>query len=214
MAVWPVRGAIDRVSTVPRAHNHSDDHVAPDTKVSFPSFFLLFGKPQASRLKGYVIPVEGKRAVCALPVAPSRAVALGSIVATVGFPDLGLQGFSPKLAKGEIASLCSAADDPRYFQISVPVQPGNSGGVLVDDRGNVIGIVTANLPRESPFHYMARCALSRTLRKMAQTIHSPFSFLLDYARFAKKRRLRVHAGVSKRSFLCPKRCQFRALDAP
>jgi S1-C subfamily serine protease len=31
-----------------------------------------------------------------------------------------------------IASLSGAADDPRYFQISVPVQPGNSGGALVD----------------------------------------------------------------------------------
>jgi S1-C subfamily serine protease len=38
-----------------------------------------------------------------------------------------------------------AGDDPRYFQISVPVQPGNSGGALVDDRGNVIGIVSAKL---------------------------------------------------------------------
>jgi hypothetical protein len=34
---------------------------------------------------------------------------------------------------------------PHYFQISVPVQPGNSGGALVDDRGNVIGIVSAKL---------------------------------------------------------------------
>ena len=38
-----------------------------------------------------------------------------------------------------------AGDDPRYFQISVPVQPGNSGGALVDERGNVIGIVSAKL---------------------------------------------------------------------
>jgi hypothetical protein len=43
----------------------------------------------------------------------------------VGFPDIGLQGFAPKLAKGEIASLAGAADDPRYFQISLPVQPGS-----------------------------------------------------------------------------------------
>jgi hypothetical protein len=28
-----------------------------------------------------------------------------------------LQGFAPKLAKGEIASLSGAGDDPRYFQI-------------------------------------------------------------------------------------------------
>ncbi len=80
-----------------------------------------------------------------LPIAASRTVKLGGTVATVGFPDIGLQGFSPKLAKGEIASLSGVADDPRYFQISVPVQPGNSGGALVDDRGNVIGIVSAKL---------------------------------------------------------------------
>ena len=80
-----------------------------------------------------------------LPIAASRTVALGGTVATVGFPDIGLQRFAPKLAKGEIASLSGAGDDPRYFQISVPVQPGNSGGALVDERGNVIGIVSAKL---------------------------------------------------------------------
>ena len=80
-----------------------------------------------------------------LPIAASRTVKLGGTVATVGFPNIGMQGFSPKLAKGEIASLSGAADDPRYFQISVPVQPGNSGGALVDAHGNVVGIVAAKL---------------------------------------------------------------------
>ena len=80
-----------------------------------------------------------------LPVAASRTVKLGGTVATVGFPDPGLQGFSPKLAKGEIASLSGAGDDARYFQISVPVQPGNSGGALVDEHGNVVGVVSAKL---------------------------------------------------------------------
>ena len=80
-----------------------------------------------------------------LPIASSRSAKLGGSVATVGFPSVGLQGFSPKLAKGEIASLAGASDDPRYFQISVPVQPGNSGGALVDARGNVVGIVAAKL---------------------------------------------------------------------
>jgi S1-C subfamily serine protease len=36
-------------------------------------------------------------------------------------------------------------DDPRYFQISVPVQPGNSGGPLVNAAGEVIGVVTMRL---------------------------------------------------------------------
>ena len=48
-------------------------------------------------------------------------------------------------ANGEIASLSGAADDARYFQISVPVQPGDSGGALVDEHGNVVGVVSAKL---------------------------------------------------------------------
>src|ERR1039458_9166562 len=80
-----------------------------------------------------------------LPIAASRMVNLGGTGATLGFPHIGMQGFAPKLAKGEIASLSGAGDDPRYFQISVPVQPGNSGGALVDERGNVIGIRSAKL---------------------------------------------------------------------
>ena len=90
-----------------------------------------------------LLKVEGR--FSSLPIATSRTVSMGGTVATVGFPNTGLQGFAPKLAKGEIASLSGASDDPRYFQISVPVQPGNSGGALVDDRGNVIGIVSAKL---------------------------------------------------------------------
>jgi hypothetical protein len=80
-----------------------------------------------------------------LPIISSRAVQLGSTVATVGFPDPGLQGVAPKLAKGEIASLSGPTDDARYFQISAPVQPGNSGGPLVDEKGDVVGIVSAKL---------------------------------------------------------------------
>ena len=90
-----------------------------------------------------LLKAEGRFA--ALPVAASRGVKLGATVATVGFPNIGLQGFAPKLAKGEIASLSGAGDDARYFQISVPVQPGNSGGALVDERGNVVGVVSAKL---------------------------------------------------------------------
>jgi S1-C subfamily serine protease len=79
------------------------------------------------------------------PIAESRTVHLGVTVATVGFPEIVSQGFAPKLAKGEIASLSGIQDDPGYFQISVPVQHGNSGGALVDEHGNVVGVVSAKL---------------------------------------------------------------------
>jgi TPR repeat protein len=90
-----------------------------------------------------LLKAEGK--FMALPVAASRSVKLGGTVTTVGFPNIGLQGFAPKFARGEIGSLSGPQDDARYFQISVPVQPGNSGGALVDERGNVVGVVSATL---------------------------------------------------------------------
>jgi len=81
----------------------------------------------------------------ASPIAPSKDVQLGQSVFTIGFPNIDLQGYSPKLTKGEISSMNGVQDDPREWQISAPVQPGNSGGPLFDDKGNVIGIVLAKL---------------------------------------------------------------------
>jgi S1-C subfamily serine protease len=80
-----------------------------------------------------------------LPVAPSRRVRLGQAVATIGFPNIEIQGFSPKVTRGEVSSLNGIADDPRSWQVSVPVQPGNSGGPLLDENGNLIGILVSNL---------------------------------------------------------------------
>jgi hypothetical protein len=80
-----------------------------------------------------------------LPVATSRSTKLGDDVFTIGFPNVDVQGVEPKLTKGDISSLGGIQDDPRYFQVSLPIQPGNSGGPLVNQFGNVIGIVSAKL---------------------------------------------------------------------
>jgi S1-C subfamily serine protease len=45
----------------------------------------------------------------------------------------------------EIVSLSGAGDDARYFQISLPAQPGNSSGSLVGEHGNEVGVVSAKL---------------------------------------------------------------------
>jgi S1-C subfamily serine protease len=80
-----------------------------------------------------------------VPVKSSREVMLGQTVFTIGFPNIGLQGHSPKFTKGEISSLSGFQDDPRHWQISVPVQPGNSGGPIFDETGNIVGVVLAKL---------------------------------------------------------------------
>jgi S1-C subfamily serine protease len=87
----------------------------------------------------------------ALPVAPQPRVRLGDGVFTIGFPNPDLQGVEPKLTRGEISSMAGVRDNPGYFQISVPVQPGNSGGALVDECGNVVGVVNARLDDVAAF---------------------------------------------------------------
>ncbi len=72
-------------------------------------------------------------------------VQLGDPVFTIGFPDIDLQGMEPKYTDGKISSLSGLMDDATQYQISVPVQPGNSGGPLVDTAGRVKGVVVARL---------------------------------------------------------------------
>jgi S1-C subfamily serine protease len=81
----------------------------------------------------------------ALPLASGDNVQLGEPVFTIGFPNPNVQGLQPKLTRGDISSLAGAQDDPNEYQVSVPVQPGNSGGALLDENGNVVGIVAARL---------------------------------------------------------------------
>lgn len=97
------------------------------------------------QIMGYPVLEEEVGPFFCLPVISSGPVKLGAEVLTVGFPNVLVQGVSPKLTKGEISSLCGVKDDPRFFQISVPVQPGNSGGPLVDAQGNVVGLITGHL---------------------------------------------------------------------
>jgi len=81
----------------------------------------------------------------AVPLRDSDTVCLGEPGFTLGFPNVRIQGIKPKLTSGEISSLAGVQDARNAFQISVPVQPGNSGGPLMDADGNAIGVVNATL---------------------------------------------------------------------
>lgn len=49
------------------------------------------------------------------------------------------------MSTGTVSAMAGIQDDTRYLQISAPIQPGNSGGPLLDMSGNVIGVVSAKL---------------------------------------------------------------------
>jgi V8-like Glu-specific endopeptidase len=80
-----------------------------------------------------------------LRVVPTRGVMVGQQVLTLGYPLPQLQGTEQKATFGHINALSGSADDVRLMQIDVPVQPGNSGGPLLDGDGDVIGVVNSGL---------------------------------------------------------------------
>lgn len=80
-----------------------------------------------------------------LAISRQDSADLGDEVFTIGFPNIDMQGIEPKYTDGKISSLSGMRDDPSEYQISVPVQPGNSGGPLCDVNGDVVGIVVARL---------------------------------------------------------------------
>lgn len=88
-----------------------------------------------------------------IPLGNSGDVGMGDSVFTVGYPNVDIQGLAPKMTRGEVNSIAGPGDDSRFFQISVQVQPGNSGGPLVDMKGNVVGIVTMKLDDAATVKY-------------------------------------------------------------
>jgi S1-C subfamily serine protease len=78
-------------------------------------------------------------------VVSTNTLALGAQVFTIGYPLVDLQGSQPKFTDGKVSSMAGFKDDPDEIQISVAVQPGNSGGPLADLNGDIVGVVVARL---------------------------------------------------------------------
>ncbi|QOG08072.1 trypsin-like peptidase domain-containing protein [Aureimonas sp. OT7] len=70
---------------------------------------------------------------------------LGEDVLALGYPLRSILADSLNVTRGNISSLLGLMNDPNYLQISAAVQPGNSGGPVIDLAGRVVGIVTAKL---------------------------------------------------------------------
>ena len=75
----------------------------------------------------------------------TRSVRAGESIVVTGYPLSGLVGSDMSVTTGSITSLSGPADDSRIVQLSAPIQPGNSGGPLLDTAGNVIGMVSSTL---------------------------------------------------------------------
>jgi S1-C subfamily serine protease len=74
-----------------------------------------------------------------------KAIRPGDSVTAIGYPFHGLLTSDLTVTTGIVSSLSGVLNDTRYLQISAAVQPGNSGGPLLDNAGQVVGMVAAKL---------------------------------------------------------------------
>jgi S1-C subfamily serine protease len=68
---------------------------------------------------------------------------VGSSIFVLGYPLITTMGNEVKLTNGIISSSSGYQGDITSYQMSAPVQPGNSGGPVFDSKGNLVGIINA-----------------------------------------------------------------------
>ncbi|HEX7890872.1 MAG TPA: trypsin-like peptidase domain-containing protein, partial [Ramlibacter sp.] len=85
------------------------------------------------------------RPAAVLAIRASAGIRRGERVYALGFPQTLIQGEEVKVTDGLVSSLSGMRDNPLMFQITNPIQPGNSGGPLITDEGQVVGVVTSTL---------------------------------------------------------------------
>jgi S1-C subfamily serine protease len=76
-----------------------------------------------------------------------RSVRIGDEIVVLGYPMGVLLGSGIKLTSGNISALTGLVNDTTRVQLTAPVQPGNSGGPLLDRSANVAGVIVARLEK-------------------------------------------------------------------
>lgn len=80
-----------------------------------------------------------------VPYSMENTTDIGEKVFTIGYPISSIMGTNYKVSNGIINANSGIQDDLRFLQISTPIQPGNSGGPLFNDSGNIVGLTTSKL---------------------------------------------------------------------
>lgn len=103
---------------------------------------------------------------------------VGSEVFALGYPIANVMGEEIKFTDGKISSKTGIEGDVRVYQITTPIQPGNSGGPLFDSNGNLVGITSSALNKEKfnseNVNYAIKCSyLKNLIEVVPETINLP-----------------------------------------
>ena len=88
---------------------------------------------------------------------------VGEDIFVLGYPLTSTMGEEIKLTTGVISSRSGFQGDIASYQISAPVQPGNSGGPLFDSKGNLIGVVSAKHTQAENAGYAVKASYLKIL---------------------------------------------------
>ena len=100
----------------------------------------------------------------------TRTADVGESIFVLGFPMTDVMGDELKCTDGIISSLSGFDGDVSTYQISAPIQHGNSGGPVFDENGNIIGIACAGI--DNKYAQNANYAVkSRYLENLSETMH-------------------------------------------
>jgi S1-C subfamily serine protease len=108
--------------------------------------------------------------LAAMEVAPSYSFIKGEDITVIGNPGLGDEVVLENAISRGVMSAKTVIEGMNYFQMSMAVNPGNSGGPVFDSAGRVIGVVTL---KSSKAEAMAFCIPVEELRAALATVGEP-----------------------------------------
>ena len=76
-----------------------------------------------------------------------ETIDVGTSVFALGYPMANIMGNEIKFTDGKISAKSGYKGDVTTYQISVPIQHGNSGGALFDESGNLVGITSSGIDK-------------------------------------------------------------------
>lgn len=103
----------------------------------------------------------------------SSGVAQAEKVYALGFPKADAMGQEVKVTEGIISAKSGVGNDISKFQISAAVNPGNSGGPLIDEQGNLIGVIFAKSTIAESAGYAVKASYLETFLKNVDGFEYP-----------------------------------------
>jgi len=133
-------------------HVLTNNHVVESCKS------ISLTRPGSDTVEAFIIATDPQNDLAVVKFAPKAGIAtasfrsgsikVGTDVVVFGYPLSDILAASGNIVTGNITALAGMGNDSRMQQISAPIQPGNSGGPVLDHSGRVVAVVVARLKAE------------------------------------------------------------------